>query len=110
MFPSYFANVFLHFEPIGYTYEISQQLHHDPSDVAKAMYEAAMAKHLNPFGDDKDDENPYVPATKTKTPTAAPSLQTPPYITSADETVRWRQEFVYYRVDRKEKLKPTKTL
>ena len=41
----------------------------------------------------------------------APSLQTPPYITSADETSRWRQEYVYYRDERKEKKRsPTKTV
>jgi hypothetical protein len=127
---SYFANVFLHFEPIGYSYEITQQqqiqqssrngVHKQPVDMAKELYEAALAKHQEALnrknnGDDHgDDSIPALPTPKMSSPymaTRAPSLQTPPYITTADETSRWRQEYVYYRDERKEKKRsPTKTV
>lgn len=86
-------------------------------DMAKELYEASLAKHQAASlknTDNHDDSIPSLPSTTKKTSpsvTAAPSLQTPPYITSGDETVRWRQEFVYYRDERKEKKRsPTKTL
>ena len=86
--------------------------------MAKELHEASLAKHLETLKakDENGDESvPALPAPKKSSPysatASAPSLQTPPYITSADDTVRWRQEFVYYRDERKEKKRsPTKTV
>jgi len=84
----YFANVFVHFEPIGYTAKIEHRLHKGKS--AEGLFEQAVSAQK----DDTDLTNELA--------NKQPSTVLPPYIVEgSEEAARWKQQFVFDRVETK---------
>jgi prolyl 4-hydroxylase len=82
----YYANLFVHFEPVGHSMRHAQQSM-PSSETAQASYERAWSHHQQQQDqhDDEDDSNDK---------DAAPS-PTLPYYVPIDKEARWRQQFEY---------------
>ena len=89
---TFFANAFLHFEPIGYSAELERRL---IVKTAREKFEKAFAKQT-------DDDTPTERAARRSRQTNLPY-----YIKEGTpEASRWRQEFVFSRVEIKDQIKP----
>lgn len=99
----YYANVFLHFEPLGYSYELNQDwqkaadqptMMEKRQDAARDAFHKALEKH-------KQQMN--------RKSTMAYNDEFPYYVTpDSDQELRWKQEFIFQREPRKP-FKPTHT-
>lgn len=85
----FYANIFVHFEPLGYTerHTFSRKAEEDQSNLAR-LYRLA-------------DEKLRSPRRKTRT-SGSSSLDVPEYI-SEEKHSMWRQEYVYQQLSSKEK-------
>lgn len=93
---TYFANCFLHFEPIGYSAELERRM---TAKSAKEKFEEALAKQT--------DDTPEEKAARHHAPKIKSDLPLPSYIKEGTlEAARWRQEFVFSRVEIKARIKP----
>jgi hypothetical protein len=101
----YYANAFLQFEPIGYSYELKQRLHHngqlpDPtsrSEWARAAFHEALERQQQ---SSQRDNRPATIASSSS------SSKTPPYvIPDTQQELRWKQDFIFHREPKKAKKK-----
>lgn len=87
----YYANLFLHFEPVGYSSELERRLQ---TKTAREKFEEALARQTDDIQDPAD---------------RAPrryNVDLPHYIKEGTtEAARWRQDFVFQRVEIKERSK-----
>ena len=84
----FYANLFLHLEPVGYTYELERRMKSN-SLSAKEKFESALQRRS-----ELQERNENVP-----------TYDLPPHIKEGTEdSVRWRQEFVFIREDQKKLL------
>ena len=83
--PSHYANVFVHFEPVGYTKWLAREVNEHFQDDAQRLFDEALLNSAN------------------KVPADPPtSLKLPPYLQAGtEEASRWLQEFVYERKEEK---------
>ena len=93
----YYANIFLHFEPVGFSYELKQNFHNaqreqppqTESEIAQVLFHQALEKP---------------PAERRRTTTFE---DFPAYITaSTDQEKRWKQDFIFHREPSKPINKP----
>lgn len=84
---NYYANLFLHFEPVGYTLELERRLQ-STRPSARERYDAAIAKH------------------EVQRPERIPKF--PNYIDEGTpEEMKWRQLYVFLKTDPQAKRKET---
>lgn len=88
---NFFANCFLHFEPIGYSSELEQRL---VRRSAKEKFEEALAKQSGDIAEKGD-------ARRRRTAVLPGFIRE-----GTPEATRWRQEFVFSRDDFKTRIKP----
>jgi prolyl 4-hydroxylase len=104
---TYYANLFLHFEPIGYSFELEQKMidvdkiqvgdnkESEKDNIAvssrvKMMFERALNVVTNAHSDD----------TKNSASSGTPFSKLPPHMQEKSlEASRWLQEYVFYRDD-----------
>ena len=95
----YYANVFVHFEPVGYTAGLmmteQEQEQNDPTQ------QASYASLKDVFQTLLHRSEPTVPA--------APSSNLPPYALTDAEATRWRQDYTFVRTQAVKETKPRKT-
>jgi len=127
---SYYANLFLHFEPVGYTEEMERKMmllrrdeqqqeeaasngrQHEPEDAnvhdhrrhsAKELFEKAFAKQLE-LQQETKEKRPPRPEDNTKTG----HNRLPSYIQQgSQEAKRWLQDFVFFRKETPKKSSST---
>ena len=94
----YYANLFLHFEPLGYTTELEQKLRRSSDDhrTARDKFEAAL-KRSQQYAEDADDAQ--LPSSSFSTSKNRKHTgELPHYIKEGTvEADRWRQDFVFQR-------------
>ena len=90
----YYANVFLHFEPLGYSYELQQDLKKKSGQTAAEQRQERARDAFHKALEKRQQ-------TKRKS-TLAKNDDIPHYVTpGTDQELRWRQEFIYQREPRK---------
>ena len=97
----YYANVFLHFEPLGYSYELQQDLQ-KKSDQTSAEKRQEWARDAFHKALEKRQQ------TKRKS-TMVNIDDIPYYVTpGTDQELRWKQDFIFQR-EPKKPFKPQMT-
>lgn len=99
----YYANLFLHFEPLGYSYELKQDLQKaaakTPVELRREQARVAFHKAL------ERQQQMNKPKPKMATAQDVPFYVTP----ETDQELRWKQDFIFQREPRKP-FKPQMTV
>lgn len=83
----YYANLFVHFEPLGHSF---RHMHKAPQESASVAFERAKAKLAQKRRDEGDKEN-----TGSKRPDISAPTGALPYYVPPDKAERWRQQFEF---------------
>jgi prolyl 4-hydroxylase len=83
----YYANLFLHFEPFGYTLDLERRIKPVGKEkTAKEKFEEALSRQEEIENEESDAKAPDLPS----------------YIEEgSDEAVQWRQEYIFFKEDNK---------
>ena len=95
----YFANVFLHFEPIGFSYELKNDLR--KSEEAESPLAASQQEWAKSLFHEALEKQRKQQLTKKKSMMAQVD-DLPRYVTpGTDQELRWKQNFIYQREPKK---------
>lgn len=93
---SYYANVFVHFEPVGHSFRHMQNA---PKETARAAYERALAYQQERRAQKRARKEEDIVQSESddneKGTDNAPTVAALPHYIPPDKEVRWRQQFEY---------------